>query len=216
VLHLSLASLEEGLPEILRSPSDGGRVELIVRRPATGEREVLTEAQLDPVVGLVGDTWMVRPSFENPDRSPHPDKQVNIINARGAALIAGPVRASGLIDRRALAGDQLYVDLDLSLANLPPGTRLCLGSAVIEVTDHWHRGCAKFSARFGRDAVRFVNSPTGRALRLRGINTRVVVAGVVRPGDSVTKTMLTEPTVKDVGAPGTAAPLEAALRRRRL
>ena len=90
-------------------------------------------------------------------------------------------------DRRALAGDQLHLDLDLSLANLPPGTRLALGSAVIEVTAKPHLGCAKFVDRFGRDAMRFVNSPVGRELRLRGLNARVVVAGTVRPGDEVRK-----------------------------
>jgi MOSC domain-containing protein YiiM len=190
MLHLSLATLEAGLPEILRSPGDGGRVELIVRRPATDEREVLTEALLDPVAGLVGDTWPVRPSRQTPDRSPHPDKQVTIMNARMAALLAGPVAERGLIDGRALAGDQLYVDLDLSVANLPPGTRLRLGSAVIEVTDQLHPGCAKFSARYGLDAFLFVNSPTGRALRLRGANARVIEAGVVRLGDSVARVVV--------------------------
>ncbi len=197
MLHLSLAMLEAGVSEILGSPRDGGRIELIVRRPAIGEREMLVEAQLDPVAGLVGDTWPLRPSGQTPDRSPHPDKQVTIMNSRTAALVAGPpgeMGVAGVLDRRALAGDQFYVDLDLSVANLPPGTRLRLGSAVVEITDSSHQGCAKFSARYGVDAFRFVNSPIGRALRLRGVNTRVIEAGVVRRGDSVTK----------VGAPAAA------------
>jgi len=179
--HLSTEELEAGLDEIRRSPADRGRVELIVRRPAVGEREVLTEGHLDTVVGLVGDTWPQRRSTRTPDGSPHPDMQLNVMNARTVALLAGSP------ERRALAGDQLYLDLDLSEANLPPGTWLELGSAVIEVTAQPHTGCAKFSQRFGREALRFVNSETGKALRLRGLNARVVVPGVVREGDEVRK-----------------------------
>jgi MOSC domain-containing protein YiiM len=180
-VHLSAEELEIGLDEIRRSPADRGRVELIVRRPAVGEREVLPEGELDTVVGLVGDTWPQRRSTRTPDGSPHPDMQLNVMNAQTVALLAGST------ERRALAGDQLYLDLDLSEANLPAGTRLELGSAVIEVTAQPHTGCAKFSQRFGREALRFVNSETGKALRLRGLNARVVVPGVVREGDEVRK-----------------------------
>jgi hypothetical protein len=154
---------------------------MIVRRPAVGEREVLAEGVVDLVEGLVGDTWSSRPSRTSADGGPHPDMQLNIINARFARLIAGDE------ERAALAGDQLHLDLDLSQANLPAGTRLALGSAVIEVTEIPHSGCAKFRARFGADALRFVNSPVGRELRLRGLNAKVVVAGRVRRGDDVRK-----------------------------
>jgi hypothetical protein len=179
--HLSRAQLEDGLSEVERSPADSGRVALIVRRPAVDEREVLELGELDPACGLVGDTWNARTSTRTPDGTPHPDMQLNVINARFSALIAG------CEERQALAGDQLHLDLDLSEANLPPGTRLALGSAVIEVTEQPHTGCAKFSARFGAEALRFVNSPVGRSLRLRGLNARVVVPGQVRAGDTVTK-----------------------------
>ena len=179
--HLSLEDLEAGLAEIRRSPRDAGRVELVVRRPAEDEREVLAEGVLDRHEGLVGDTWKVRGSKRTADGSAHPDMQLNVINARLSALVAGQPA------RRPLAGDQLHVDLDLSLANLPPGTRLELGSAVIEVTEQPHLGCHKFASRFGQDALRFVNSPLGRDLRLRGLNARVVVGGTVRPGDVVKK-----------------------------
>jgi hypothetical protein len=173
--------MEGALDDIRRAPSDGGRVELVVRRPTPGEREVLDEGVLDLTGGLVGDGWSTRGSRHTPDGSADPDMQLNIISARVSHLVA--------VDpaRRVLAGDQLHVDLDLSEDNLPPGTRLALGTAVVEVTARPHLGCAKFVERFGRDAMRFVNSPLGRRLRLRGLNARVVVAGTVRPGDEVHK-----------------------------
>jgi len=182
--HLTMAELEAGLAAMAPSPQDAGRLELIVRRPAVGEREVLAEGELDRASGLVGDTWHLRASSRMPDRSPHPDMQINIMNARAAALVAGD-RA-----RWPLAGDQLYVDLDLSEANLPAGTRLAIGSAVLEVTAQAHTGCAKFASRFGVEAMRFVNSPIGRARNLRGINARVVIPGRIRQGDVVQKTAL--------------------------
>ncbi len=166
------------------SPLDEGTLELIVRRPAVGQRDVMTFGHLDPLVGLVGDTWSQRPSSRTPDRSPHPDMQINIMNTRVLALIAGDR------SRWPLAGDQLYVDLELSAANLPPGTCLELGAAVIEVTAQPHTGCGKFVERFGVDAMKFVNSPIGRRLHLRGINARVVTPGPIRVGDVVRKMTL--------------------------
>ena len=179
--HRTTEELEAALDELRAAPADQGRVELVVRRPATGEREVLTEGTLDPVEGLVGDNWSVRGSRMTSDGSAHPGMQLNVINVRVSTLVAVDP------ERRVLAGDQLHVDLDLSEANLPAGTRLALGSAVIEVTPEPHRGCAKFVERFGRDAMRFVNSPIGRELRLRGLNARVVQPGTVRAGDEIRK-----------------------------
>jgi len=179
--HPTASTLEGGLDDIRHSPPDRGRVDLIVRRPAENAREVLAEARLDRVQGLVGDTWPARPSNLTRDRSPHPDLQLTLMNSRVAALVAGED------ERRQLAGDQLYVDLDLSEANLPPGTRLTLGSAVIEISDKPHRGCAKFAQRFGQEALRFVNSPVGRQLRLRGVNARIVTTGSVHVGDTIDK-----------------------------
>ena len=177
--HPTAAALGDGLDDIRRSPADHGRVDLIVRRPAENAREVLAEARLDRAQGLVGDTWRARPSNLTPDRSPHPDLQLTLMNSRVAALVAGGD------ERRQLAGDQMYVDLDLSRANLPPGTRLVLGSAVIEISDKPHRGCRKFAERFGQEALAFVNSPVGRELRLRGVNARIVATGTIHVGDAI-------------------------------
>ena len=179
--HLTTLELEAGLDVVRAAPADSGRVELIVRRPAVDERETIAEGQLDADVGLVGDTWRERPSSSTPDKSAHPEKQLTVMNARFASLVAQTD------DRRPLAGDQLYVDLDISRSNLPAGTRLAIGSAVIEVTEPPHTGCAKFSQRFGLDAFRFVNSPLGLELRLRGLNAKVVTPGTVRVGDEVRK-----------------------------
>lgn len=184
--YRSLAELEAGLDFVRSSPRDLGTVDLIVRRPGLGEREVLDEAELTTVDGVVGDTWSQRPSRHTGNGSPHPDMQLNVMNSRCVSLLADDDES------RAGAGDQLYVDLDLSPENLPAGTHLAVGTAVIEVTAMPHTGCAKFSKRFGADATRFINSPAGKALRLRGINAKVVRDGVVKRGDPVRK----------VGTPG--------------
>jgi hypothetical protein len=170
------------LSDVRESPATGGTVELIARRAAEDEREVLEQGELAPGDGLVGDYW-------RPDGSEDGyDTQLTLMNSRAAALVAGPR------SRWAIAGDQLYVDLDLSGANLPPGTRLGLGSAVIEVTAVPHTGCGKFVRRFGVDAQKLVNSPAGRELNLRGINARVVKGGLVSRGDRIEKLDAEEPS----------------------
>jgi MOSC domain-containing protein YiiM len=181
VKQLTTEDLEAGLAEIRRAPKAEGVLAMIVRRPAIGEREVLQVGELDLVQGLVGDTWKVRPSSRTTDGTAHPDMQLNVMNARAIDLIAQAK------ERWSLAGDQLFVDLDLSEANLPAGTRLALGSAVIEVTNQPHTGCQKFVARFGLDAMKFVNSPVGKELHLRGINAKVVQPGMIRVGDAIKK-----------------------------
>jgi hypothetical protein len=174
--------LEAGLAGILASPSDGGTLELIVRRPMVNRRELLDEAELATTAGMVGDSWSMRGSTRTSDGTPHPDMQLNLINARVARLVAGDDPAD-----RALAGDQLHVDLELSPENLPTGTRLAIGTAVIEVTEQPHTGCPKFSARYGPAALRFVNTGRGKELRLRGINAKVVTDGTIRAGDTINK-----------------------------
>jgi hypothetical protein len=179
---LTLAELEAGLETIRRSPADHGTLDLIVRRPAIGGRESVREARLDLEDGLIGDNWKARGSSRTPDGAADPEAQINVMNARVIALVAGAP------ERWPLAGDQLYLDLDLSGENLPAGTRLAIGEAVIEVTAKPHTGCAKFVSRFGRDAAQFVNSEIGRRLCLRGINAKVVRPGMVRVRDIVRKT----------------------------
>jgi hypothetical protein len=179
--HRDTEALHAGLDHIRQSPADHGTIELIVRRPAVDEREELTEATIDVSIGLVGDNWRVKGSTTTADGSANPDAQLTVMNSRAALLVAITP------DRRKLAGDQIYVDLDLGPANLPPGTRLALGSAVIEVSAKPHLGCEKFGARFGEAAWRFVNSRAGRQFRLRGLNARVVTGGKVRVGDVIRK-----------------------------
>jgi hypothetical protein len=179
--HLTMTELEAGLDEIRRSPQDEGVLKLIVRRPQVGVREVLAEAQLDLREGLVGDNWRVRGASNTFDGSAHPEMQLNIMNARAIALVAGAE------ERWQLAGDQLFIDIDLSADNLPPFSRLAIGSAIVEVTAQPHTGCRKFKARFGSDAMKFVNSAVGKELRLRGVNAKVVQGGVIRVGDRAQK-----------------------------
>lgn len=172
--NLFSTDLDEALEHIRRSPADAGTLDLIVRRPSVGTREVVEVAELDTVVGLVGDSWATRERVD-------PDAQLNIMNARMAALLAPDEHG------RALAGDQLYLDIDFTMANLPAGTRLQVGEAVIEITAKPHTGCKKFAARFGAEMTRFVNTGEGKRLRLRGVCAKVVRGGPIRRGDAVTK-----------------------------
>jgi len=181
VKHLTMAELVAGLDDIRQAPKDEGALRLIVRRPRVGQREILEEGALDLDEGLVGDTWRERAVARSADGVPYLLTQLNIMSARVIALVAGPK------ERWPLAGDQLFIDIDLSDDNTPAGTRLALGSAVIEVTPEPHTGCQKFLTRFGVDAVKFVNSDLGRRLHLRGVNARVVRPGVIRVGDTAKK-----------------------------
>lgn len=177
--HRGADELAAGLDPVRASPRDEGVVELLVVRPAVGERETPAEVIVDLDQGLLGDTWRQRGSRRMPDGSADPEAQVTVMNSRAALLVAATR------ERMPLAGDQVYVDLDLSVDNLPTGTVLDFGGAALEVTAAPHTGCAKFSARFGVDALRLTATAEGRSLRLRGINTRVLRSGVIRSGDTV-------------------------------
>lgn len=170
---------EAFLADVRAAPRASGRLELIVRRPAVDEREIMTSAVLDPTVGLIGDGWFERGSSRTPDGRANPESQVTLINTRVLRAIE-PDEA-----RWPLAGDQLYVDFDLGQEALPAGSEIAVGSAVLVVSEQPHTGCAKFSARFGSDALRWINSPDGRELRMRGMNARVVEGGTIRTGDTV-------------------------------
>ena len=179
--YLSMAELEAGMDYIRQAPSEHGTLKLIVRRPQEDQRAVIDQGELSLTEGLVGDNWKSRGNNHTPDGSATLYSQITVMNARCTALLAQSE------DRWALAGDQLFVDFDLSEDNIPPGTRLAIGSAILEVSAEPHSGCKKFSARFGVEAMKFVNSPEGKRLHLRGINTRVIQGGAIRVGDIISK-----------------------------
>jgi len=181
IQYLSMTELEAGMDHIRQSPKNDGILKMIVRRPNVDEREALYEGELSTTEGLVGDTWKSRGSSHTANGSPSVNAQITIMNARAIALLAQDE------EHWSLAGDQLYIDMDLSDDNIPPGTQLTIGSAIVEVSAQPHSGCKKFSSRFGVEAMKFVNSPEGKQLHLRGINTKVIQAGIIRVGDAVMK-----------------------------
>ena len=181
IKHLSTPDLEAGLEQIKNSPKNQSVLDMIVSRPEEDAREIMELADLDVVVGLVGDTWQDRPSARSGDGKAHPDMQITLMNSRVADLVAQSK------ERWPLSGDQLFADLDLSKTNVPPGTRISVGKAVLEATDQPHTGCKKFASRFGVDALKFISAPTTEVLQLRGINLKVVAGGEIKPGDIVKK-----------------------------
>ena len=181
IRHLTFEELSAGLDGIRSAPADDGALEAIVIRPQIDERVQLEECELSPTGGVHGDNWAKGRAKKLPDGSPDPQVQVTIMNSRAARLIAQHD------SRWALAGDQLFADLDVGEKNLAVGQRLRIGSAVLEITPEPHTGCKKFARRFGEDALRFVNCPEGYELRLRGVYARVVEAGSVAVGDRIVK-----------------------------
>lgn len=165
-------TLRDALTHIEQAPLDGGVVAGLCVRPGTGRRRELEQAHLSPEEGVAGDRWHEQPALE---------KQVTLMSVRAIEAIAGGR------ERWSLAGDQVFVDLDLGEENLPVGTRFRLGDAELEITPHPHLGCAKFAERFGAEALRFVCDKQLRAQRLRGVYARVVRAGHVRVGERLWK-----------------------------
>ncbi|HEX5061133.1 MAG TPA: hypothetical protein VFV99_17325 [Kofleriaceae bacterium] len=174
----TLAALDACLDHVRAAPRLAGTIELIVRRPTKEARDIVEEAELDVSRGLVGDNWLERGSKRTPDGSANPEQQLTLMSVRAIAALADR-------DRWPLAGDQFFVDMDLSATNLPAGTQLQLGTALVEISATPHTGCDKFTARFGSDATKWVNSGVGRELRLRGVNARIVRGGIARRGDSL-------------------------------
>jgi hypothetical protein len=179
--HRSAEELQAGLEHILCSPKESGSIDMIVRRPQVNEREVLQEGELDTAMGLIGDNWLQKGYRKTTDGSAHPEMQINLMNTRVISLVAGAR------ENWPLAGDQFFVDMDLSDENLPAGTRLHLGTAILEITAEPHLGCKKFTERFGLEAMKFVNSGLGKELNLRGINAKVVHSGRVSTGEVIKK-----------------------------
>ena len=171
--HLTTEEIEANLAQVLESPTDNGTLDLICRRPKEDEREVLETGKLDIENGLVGDDWLKRDG--------NYETQLTIMNSRIVDLIAQDK------ERWKLAGDQLFIDLNLSDENLPHGTKLSIGTAILEITPQPHNGCKKFVERFGLDAMKFVNSPIGKQFHLRGIYAKVIKSGTIRQGELVKK-----------------------------
>ena len=179
--HQTAEQLEAGMARVYETPKDEGAVRLVVRRPGRGEREILEQGQLDVEQGLMGDDWVNRPGMGR--ETPSPYAQVTLMNARAAELVSGDPEPATW----AQCGDQLYVDLDLSEANMPAGTRIAIGEAELEVQAEPHTGCVQFRSWWGAEALRHISTKEGLALRMRGANTRVLRSGVVRPGDIARK-----------------------------
>lgn len=177
--HAAAEELSAAWDWVEQSPQDSGKLDMIVARPEIGERVVLTVGELNLETGLVGDNWLVRGSKKTEDGRAHPDQQVLLMNSRAIQALTQDRQ------RWPLAGDQLYVDLNLSGENLPAGTQLVVGTAILEVTTVPHTGCQKFTERFGHAAIRWVNSPEGRQQCLRGICTRIIQPGRIQEGDEI-------------------------------
>ena len=176
---LERRDFDASLSDIDAAPADLGRLVRIVRRPAVDQRELVDTARLDPVVGLVGDSWQARGSRATPDGSADPEAQLTVISTRVLQALEPDE------SRWPEAGDQLYVDLDLRVDTLPAGSRLAIGGAVIEVSAKPHNGCEKFAARFGIDALAWISTPVGKAHRMRGLNARIVEGGTIAVGDVI-------------------------------
>ncbi len=179
--QLSTSELELGIDKIKQSPQDNGILEMIVRRPEVEAREVIHSGEINLIYGLEGDNWKTRGSSSTPDGSANPEAQITLMNTRVIQLLSGDK------ENWKWAGDQLYVDMDLSMENLPPLSMLQVGSVILQISAKPHTGCKKFSARFGIDALAFISTPLGKSLRMRGVNAKVIQAGEIKVGDVVKK-----------------------------
>jgi hypothetical protein len=175
------AQLEQGMDKITVSPKNNGMLEMIVRRPETETREVINNGEITLTNGLEGDNWKARGSSHTVDNSADPEAQITLMNSRVIQSLAGNK------ENWQWAGDQLFVDMDLSIDNLPPHSKLQVGSVILQISATPHTGCKKFSSRFGIEALEFISTPLGKSLRLRGVNAKVIQAGHIQVGDVVKK-----------------------------
>lgn len=179
--NLKIDKLWSGWEQSEKSPKDVGTIEMIVRRPQADEREEVQQAEFDTKEGLLGDNWLARGNGSRPDGSADPEAQVTLMNSRVIQLIAGDK------SRWAIAGDQVFVDFDLSSDNLPAGHRIQIGEAILEISETPHTGCAKFAKRYGAHARKFVMTDEGKQLRFRGVNAKVIQGGMIKLSDTITK-----------------------------
>src|SRR5688572_8480293 len=179
--HLSPEEVEEGVQNIKQAPKDSGSLQMIVRRPAVDGREMVTKAKLDTSLGLEGDNWKDRGSSHTSDNSADPEAQITLMNSRVIDLLTNEK------ELWQLAGDQLFVEIDLSVDNLPPLSKIQIGSAILEISAKPHTGCKKFSGRFGIEALEFISTPLGKSLRMRGVNAKVIQSGEIQVGNTVKK-----------------------------
>jgi hypothetical protein len=185
--HATSIELEQGLADVLASPTDAGRLTAIFVRPAPNERRTLDSATLTSEGGINGDRWVKDSYYRLKDGTSDPRCQVSMMNDRFLRQIAGDET------EMCLAGDNLIVDLDLSESNLPAGNQVAIGPEVIlEISDHKHTGCSKFARRYGANAKTFANNKQGTALHLRGRYARIVRGGTIRVGDAVRKNTSTQ------------------------
>lgn len=179
--QLPITELELGIDEIKESPKDNGLIEMIVRRPETETREIINSCEISLVNGLEGDNWKARGSSSTPDNSADPEAQITLMNSRVIQLLSGDK------ENWQWAGDQFFVDMDLGIENLPPHSRIQIGSVILEISATPHTGCKKFSGRFGVEALAFISTPLGKSLRMRGVNAKVIQAGQIKVGDVIRK-----------------------------
>jgi hypothetical protein len=170
--HRPLAELTAGLSALLAASTETGRLRLIVSRRADGTRETWERVELSPETGVPGDRWGRRPRRD-------PETQLTVIRWDVATLIASGQPLT-------MFGDNLFVDLDISATNLPVGTRLRLGKALVVVSPRPHEGCLKFKRRFGQDALVFVSAKPTRPQNLRGVHWTILEPGPAAVGDLIT------------------------------
>ncbi|WP_062763020.1 hypothetical protein [Falsirhodobacter sp. alg1] len=173
-------ALNAALPHVLAAPKDNTPVTMLCFRPATGERDFRDHLRLTRAEGIPGERWLTRPWMRLPDGSPHPAIQVSILPKRVLDLVWTDHSVPH-------PGDPIIADLDTSLANLPTGSLIRVGTAVLRVSGEFNDACVKWKVRYGKDAKDWITAPGHPELRLRGILCSVEEDGDVHLGDLIVK-----------------------------